>query len=177
MIFMNSNKYRASFIIGISFLLLFGISQLPFSLGHSPSSMTLTYDNPTQNLTVAITHMVSDPSTHYVENVAIEKNDIEIISMDYTSQPSNQQISYVYLVNTTEGDILKVTASCNQGGSITKEITITLDSDDDTTDDDTTDASDDDSTNTVPGFPIVAFLAIAFGGIILVGLRYTHRNT
>ncbi len=92
---------------------------------HSPSSMNLTYDVETQDLEVEITHQVSDPNSHYIFNIVIKKNEISYNSYNYTNQPSTSKFAYNYDVDAQEDDIIEVTAYCNQGGQISKQLTVT----------------------------------------------------
>ena len=89
--------------------------------GHSPSSMTLEYTIATEELAVTISHSVSDVNTHYIELVEIWKNEILELSQDYTSQPDTT-FTYTYQINVTKGDELEVKATCNLGGSLTRNI-------------------------------------------------------
>ena len=75
-------------------------------------------------MSVTISHAVANVNTHYIYLVEIWKNDILFDSFDYTSQPSNL-FTYDYVINATNGDVLKVKASCNQGGSATESIVLT----------------------------------------------------
>ena len=92
---------------------------------HSPSSMSINYDVESEELVVSINHVVSDSTTHYIYNITIEKNNEFYKSYDYTSQSSSSSFTYVYsgIVGTT-GDIFYVVARCNQGGQISKSLTI-----------------------------------------------------
>ncbi len=100
------------------------IGSLPVS-AHSPQTMTLSYDTPAQRLNVTITHQVSNPDTHYVFLVVIEKNDQEFNKIDYSSQPTDRDFMYSYSVPAEEGDTLRVIAECNQGGSFSQQLTLT----------------------------------------------------
>ncbi len=94
---------------------------------HSPSSMSLSYNSNTQTLTVSITHSVSNPSTHFVESVEVLVNSSSVLTTPYTSQPSPSSFSYEYTVNANIGATIQVIATCNQGGDITRSLTVSED--------------------------------------------------
>ncbi|MBS3749526.1 MAG: hypothetical protein KGY65_06385 [Candidatus Thermoplasmatota archaeon] len=115
---------------------------------HSPSSMSLTYDKAGEMLTVDIMHQISNPSSHYVNTIEITINGVSEIEQSYTDQPSSS-FTYTYNdVSAEDGDVIEVTASCNQGGSITDQLTVSGD---------TTSGSDEDSET--PGFELVLVCA------------------
>lgn len=87
------------------------------SVAHAPSSVTLSYNYGNQNLSVTISHSVSNPSSHYVQTVTIYKNSIQVASQSYTSQPSTNPFTYHYSVSASDGDTLSAKADCNLGGS------------------------------------------------------------
>jgi hypothetical protein len=104
---------------------------LPFlaiqTAAHSPSDMQLVYDIDTQDLNVTITHVVSDPNSHYVYKVEIEKNSVLIDTYIYDNQPTTDTFSYNYTIETVDSDELTVTAYCNIVGSIERSIIIIID--------------------------------------------------
>jgi hypothetical protein len=89
-----------------------------------PSDMTVSYNLDTQELRVTITHQVSNPETHYIREVQIEKNSVLYNTSLYTSQPDPNSFTYTYQVNATTGDNIDVTATCIQGQSMTITHTI-----------------------------------------------------
>ena len=97
-------------------------------MAHPPVDMSLDYDIDTDSLIVTITHETPAPDLHYVNKIDIKKNDVLLISQDYTSQPTNDIFSYTFNPDASIDDILMVTAYCNIQGSITRELTVTDDS-------------------------------------------------
>lgn len=71
--------------------------------------------------------MVSNPSGHYVMKIAVEKNGAQVLTKEYTSQPTSSIFSYDYPINATPGDVLKATAYCSITGSRSGEITVAED--------------------------------------------------
>jgi hypothetical protein len=148
--FIKPKKFLIIFIIFLSFVFL----SLNVS-AHSPSSMTLSYDSSANELQVDISHQVSNPNTHYVENIVVKINGETNISRDYTSQ-SGSSFSYTYEgMVLSEGDLIQVTATCNQGGSISKELTISSEGVSETGDDSST-----------PGFELLVFI-ISIAAIVI----------
>ncbi len=92
--------------------------------GHGPSSMSLSYDLETNMLNISISHSVSNPDTHYIESITIFINDVEETTKTYTSQDSTTGGEYQIEIEASIGDKIKATATCNQGGLITREITV-----------------------------------------------------
>ena len=90
---------------------------------HSPSSIVLSYDFGTQTLDVTVSHTVSDAS-HYIEEIQVWKNDVSQTIETYTSQTTNSQHEDSFSISASNGDVLKVTATCNIAGSLTNQITV-----------------------------------------------------
>lgn len=91
---------------------------------NSPSSMNLSYDFSSQVLTIDVSHSVSDVNSHYIYQVVVEKNSVEVLTRDYTTQNSTSGMSATYNIAAAHGDVLSVTAKCIQSGQITREITV-----------------------------------------------------
>ena len=125
---------------------------------HSPSNLNLNYDSEIQDLEVTITHQVSNPNSHYIYNIEIRKNGDTYETFDYMSQPNSLSFTYNYEVNATIDDVIKVTALCIQGGTITKQITVISN---ETLDNGSSSETDDTST---PGFELL----IAILGITII---------
>jgi hypothetical protein len=91
---------------------------------HAPADIKLSYDDAAQQLTVIIAHAVDNPETHYIRNVKIKVNNAVSVDVDYKSQPSQDSVTYTYSVPLNPGDTIWVTATCNQGPSLTKTMDI-----------------------------------------------------
>lgn len=103
-------------------MLLFMLA-LP-ATAHPPAQVILTYDSQNQSLNVTTTHQVSNPASHYVFKIAVQKNGTQVLAKEYTSQPTSGTFSYDYPINATKGDVLKATAYCVIAGSKSGEITV-----------------------------------------------------
>jgi len=91
---------------------------------HSPSQVSLVYDSQNQSLSVTTTHQVSNPSSHYVFKILVQKNGEQVLTKEYKSQPTSSTFTYDYPINATKGDVLKATAFCSIAGSRSGEITV-----------------------------------------------------
>lgn len=122
----NGGNMKKSKLVIVSLLFVVASSFMLLDVqSHTPSNVTLSYDYGTQTLEVTVYHTVSDPNTHYIEQIQIWKNDVSQINQTYTSQTSDSQHVDSFNIDATDGDILKVTATCNVGGSYTNQITVT----------------------------------------------------
>ena len=100
------------------FFLVSGVS------AHPPSELELTYNQTSGNLTAAFTHLVTDPTTHYLKNVKITLDGKEMINQDYSSQPSPDFFNYTYSLNAIPGTVIDVSGQCSIGGSIQRSLTV-----------------------------------------------------
>jgi hypothetical protein len=113
-------KRDIGILIVLSLLVLLSIP----TQAHPPANTSLSFDQNNHTLSVAITHTVSVPSSHYVARVDVTKNDKIILSKDYASQPSSSKFTYTYPVNASAGDVLKAKATCSIAGSRIGELTV-----------------------------------------------------
>ena len=104
--------------------MFFSFANMTLVSAHGPSSVSLEFNEETNQLTVSITHSVTNQNSHYIYQVKLDKNDAELMTQTYTSQPTMNSFSYTYSVTAETGDVLKATATCNQGGSKTGSLTI-----------------------------------------------------
>lgn len=84
-----------------------------------PSDIALTYDGSNQTLNVTIVHDIgsADPSRHFVREVEVKQNGVEVHKEEYTSQPGLRQFSYLYNISAVAGDEIEVEAKCSIFGS------------------------------------------------------------
>jgi hypothetical protein len=90
-----------------------------YAMAHSPADVTVSFDENSGDLTVAITHMVDDPTAHYVKQVTVMQGTTVLIDKYYTSQPDKSSFTYHYSLPQLKGGIgeIKVNAVCNMIGS------------------------------------------------------------
>jgi hypothetical protein len=150
-------------------VLFFASVQMPVQ-AHTPSSMTLSYDEGTQTLLVTVSHSVS--GDHRIAQIQVWKNDVSVNTRNYDSpQETTSGMDDTFMVTAGSGDVLKVTATCSISGSVTEEITVGVDSTDTSTTDTTT-------TDTIPPPEIptmliilIALVAVGFIAIIIAVLK------
>jgi len=107
--------------MAIFFIVFLTIASLDVK-ANPPMDMTLEYNSNTSTLTVSITHAVSDNTTHYIVSIVVSVNGSVDQSHSYTSQPDLGYFVYNYTLITKNGSVISVTASCNQGGSLTRTL-------------------------------------------------------
>jgi hypothetical protein len=110
---MNRKKLA---IFGV-FLALMFIQASPVN-AHTPSNIVVVYDFPTQELSVTVTHGVTDVNTHYIAQIVVEKNSVQVDSEAYTSQESTTGMSETFSISAVDGDTFRVTATCSISGNI-----------------------------------------------------------
>ncbi|MEA2069762.1 MAG: hypothetical protein U9O98_00575 [Asgard group archaeon] len=160
--------YLRKFITTSSVVALFALISIPaFISGHSPSTMSLSYDLQTNLLEVNISHSVSNTDNHYIESVEIWLNDVLNRSENYDSQPTTNSFSYEYTILANIGDEIEVIATCNQFGSMTRTLTVT----------NTTDTSSTPTNNAI-SISITSALSVIllFSGLMIVNRRKRNQS-
>jgi len=54
---------------------------------HPPAQVSLAYDSPNQSLNVTTTHAVSNPTSHYVYKIAVQKNGEQVLTNSHSGPP------------------------------------------------------------------------------------------
>ncbi|MHA2426473.1 MAG: Loki-CTERM sorting domain-containing protein [Candidatus Hermodarchaeia archaeon] len=147
-------------LVGLSMFAFFALAMAPVS-AHPPTNMTLVYELSSHTLSVTVFHSVGDPNTHYIEYVTINKNGAFETDRNYTSQASATAYLDVFNIDAVQGDVLQVTAYCNQGGQITDQVTVSG-------------GLQTQPQPNIPGFPIAA---IAIGIMVAVGFTLLRRKS
>jgi hypothetical protein len=156
---------------------------------HTPASVSLDYNFQTQVLTVDVSHGVTDTGSHFIIQIVVEKNSMEFTTRSYTSQSSTTGMTDTFNVPAADGDVLRVTASCNFVGDAVNSLTVsdpsmtttTTTNPSTTTDTTTTDTTTTGST-TSPTPPtgmdstVIIIAAVAGIGIIMVILVLVKRR-
>jgi hypothetical protein len=117
---------RPDLLSRVSRLILLGAAVLLLvpqgAPAHSPTDMQLAFDQENRILSVTITHLVADPSIHYVKRVLISSGGSVIGDNGYTSQPSPQTFTYTYLLPQGVNGEVEVRAECSILGSISRSL-------------------------------------------------------
>ena len=114
-------KKKTYYFISVFFIVFLTIAGINVR-AHPPDDMSLEYNSSTNTLKVSISHVVSDNTSHYVDSVVVRVNESIDQTESYTSQPDLVNFSYEYTVITNNGSTIQVTATCSQGGSITRTL-------------------------------------------------------
>jgi hypothetical protein len=144
----------------LALFVLFPLNVSP-TLAHPPTQMTLSYNYDNQVLTVTVFHSVTDPNTHYIELITINKNGAFAMNRTYTSQTSTSSMVDTFDVDAEDNDILQVTAICSISGQIQRQVTVS------------SGGLQTQPPPAIPGFPLVA---ISLGFIFAVGLALFRRR-
>ena len=115
------SKKHTYYLLSIFFIIFFAIAGINVR-AHPPNDMSFEYNSSTNTLKVSITHGVTNNSSHYVISVVVRVNGSIDQTQFYVSQPDLLFFIYEYTVTTNDGYTIQVTATCSQGGSITKTL-------------------------------------------------------
>ncbi|MEI6520143.1 MAG: hypothetical protein WCO98_08925 [bacterium] len=94
-------------------------------MAHPPSDIQVTLDTKTHVLNVTALHQVKDAKVHYIGEIDVLINDVQVITQKFTSQTDlDKQVASYTLIDAKVGDVIKVTAKCNMFGSKTVSYTV-----------------------------------------------------
>ena len=130
---------------------------------HTPAQISLEYDFDLQELTVTVSHSVSDTNTHYIYEIVVEKNSALFTTESYTSQSSTSGMSETISIPAVDGDVLSATAKCSISGQVSGQVTVI----DPTTTSTTTATTSTSTTST--GEPI-QMITIILVGVVVFGI-------
>ena len=108
-------------VIALSFFIL---TAPGFVAAHAPSSVDLSYNEATDELSVTVTHTGVDGTTHRISEIRVYKNDVLQTSETYSSQTTTSTHSDTFIVAADPGDVLRVVAICSISGQ--REGTLTV---------------------------------------------------
>jgi len=97
-----------------------------YALAHTPAGVAVSFDETTGDLSVAVTHQVDDPATHYVKHVTVQQGTTVLINQSYTSQPDKSAFTYRYNLPQLKGSSgeVKVDVECSVFGSRSGTLTL-----------------------------------------------------
>lgn len=94
-----------------------GIVCLPaLSWARLPSKIAMSYDAQGKNLHLEIEHVTKNPRGHFIRNVVIYKNDVEIKKSLHVQQTSHSSLVEDVALEAVSGDVIRVKARCNEAG-------------------------------------------------------------
>jgi desulfoferrodoxin (superoxide reductase-like protein) len=91
-------------------------------LANAPKSVDITVAG--KNISVSISHPVSNPNNHYVKKVEVTLNDKKIIEQTFSLQEGNSQEVIYRIPSLKMSDTVTVEAFCNIAGSQKKTIIV-----------------------------------------------------
>ena len=94
------------------------------SQAHSPSNIVIDYNFDSEILTVTVNHAVSDPDTHYINQIDVWINDVFNTTEYYTRQFETTYQIDTFNITASHGDTIKIKAHCNISGSLIDEFTL-----------------------------------------------------
>ncbi len=94
------------------------------SQAHSPSNIIIDYNFDTKILTVTVNHAVSDPDTHYINQIDVWINDVFNTTEYYVRQFETTYQIDTFNITASHGDLIKIKAHCNVSGSLIEEFTL-----------------------------------------------------
>ena len=159
---------RSSLVSIVVFLTVLMLFQFTPVSAHNPTSVDLSYDFESQELTVDVAHSTTDINSHYIYQVEVQKNSVVVLTREYTTQNTTSGMSATYHVAAIHGDVLSVTARCTLAGIRTSQITVV----------------DPDNTETTPtnngepqmAMPILIAVAIVAIGAVAVVFAFMRRR-
>jgi desulfoferrodoxin (superoxide reductase-like protein) len=99
-----------------------------FLIAHPPAGITAQFDPDSHLLSLEIPHAVSNPQNHFIDQITIYLNDIEIIRQAITLQSEKQGEKLSYIIPDAKlEDSIKITANCSKFGSKSTTLKITKD--------------------------------------------------
>lgn len=110
----------------VSLLVLFSAGIVE---AHSPSDVSIDYDLENEELTVEITHSVTDTKSHYIENIVVQVDGETVIDENYTEQPDSTSFEYTYDLQAEKNSTIEATAYCSISGSASDTLTLGEDED------------------------------------------------
>jgi hypothetical protein len=138
-------KISILIVISIIFIIIPNVS------AHPPTKLSLNYNKSNSELIVNITHSVTNDN-HYIEWVNISINGLKFENYEYDIQQDRSFITYKYDISADINDVIQVKATCNQFGSITRELTV-----------------DENNGSSTPGF---IFISIIISCLLIILIRY-----
>jgi len=112
---------KFSLLISVIFLLMFAAH----AFAHPPSDIIFNFNAQNSIISIGIVHQVQDAQKHFIGDISIKLNGNKWIMQNFLIQTNlqTQAVSYVAL-GLKKGDVIEVTAACNQKGQFKKAFKI-----------------------------------------------------
>ncbi len=89
---------------------------------HPPKKVNLTYQN--GKLKIEAIHKVSDPKNHYIDQIVINVDGVDVKTITPTSQNSNESQLEEVAIDLKKGSNVKVSAHCCKFGTKAGKFTV-----------------------------------------------------
>jgi hypothetical protein len=132
---------------------------------HSPSDLKINFDSETKIIDATVTHQVSNPDVHYIYKIEVRINGELYKTFDYTSQPGTTFSYDLDGIEANVNDTIQVKALCNQGGELSRQLTVSEKNGESTGDGDST-----------PGFEFLVFITALIMVFILLRKKFKHKK-
>jgi desulfoferrodoxin (superoxide reductase-like protein) len=94
-------------------------------LAHPPVKVRLSFHKETHTLAVELPHHVNDVEKHYILKIEVKLNEKRIVTQNFKQQTELKKHMVHYVIpSAKKGDVIEVTASCNQYGNRTQQLTL-----------------------------------------------------
>ena len=98
-------------------------------LATPPDSIRLSFDNPSQTLSVRVFHTTRNTAAHHIGTITVDLNKTRIISQSMNNQTNTEEQDVAYtIIDAKPGDQLTVTATCSLYGKMAQTMVVTADS-------------------------------------------------
>ena len=112
---------KFSLLISVIFLLMFAAH----AFAHPPTDIIFNFDSRNNVLSIGVVHVVQEAQKHFIGNISVKLNGNKWLMQNFLTQTNlqTQAVGYVVL-GFKKGDVIEVTAACNQKGQFKKEFKI-----------------------------------------------------
>lgn len=107
-------------------MMLLGALLISFgAMAHAPKKVILKFNKEKGILEAAINHKVKNTDEHYIKEVVVYVNDVEVKTQAFQEQTekADEKVA-ITLENIKDGDVIKLTAKCNKLGKKSAKITV-----------------------------------------------------
>jgi len=107
--------------ISVIFLLMF----TSHAFAHPSTDIIFNFDSRNNVLSIGVVHVVQDAQKHFIGIISVKLNGNKWLMQNFLTQTNlqTQAVGYVIL-GLKKGDVIEVTADCNQKGQLKKAFKI-----------------------------------------------------
>ncbi|HOO77543.1 MAG TPA: hypothetical protein PK636_07125 [bacterium] len=75
-------------------------------------------------LEVTVDHPVSDPGSHYIDQILVKRNGKGVVRQFFATQSGDEQKVAYTIPSLKSGDVIQVQATCCRGGELVQSLTV-----------------------------------------------------